>query len=156
MLGPVSDSKRRRLRRPPLSELLLQLGALLPSLGGGRYVSTRAGSHPCGRGAPCPRARGPRSTPSCQPLGPQLAEIHGVPRGRYDGLAHEVLVPAKPGGGVQARASCPGKASAPPTRSPQQSGFSLSGELSPASGARGPRGSPASSPSLPRNAEARM
>lgn len=52
MSGPVSDSKRSLLRRPPLSEHLLRLGAPLPSLGGGRYVSTLAGCHPCWRGAP--------------------------------------------------------------------------------------------------------
>lgn len=63
-------------------------------------------------------------------LGLQLAEIHGVPRGLYDGPVHEVMVPAKPGGGSQARASCQGKISVPPVRNLHQSGFSLSGELS--------------------------
>ncbi|KAG8517492.1 Dihydropyrimidinase-related protein 4 [Galemys pyrenaicus] len=57
----------------------------------------------------------------------RLAEIHGVPRGLFDGLVHEVMVPAKPGGSAQARASCSSKISVPPVRNLHQSGFSLSG-----------------------------
>lgn len=52
-----------------------------------------------------------------------------MPRGLYDGPVHEVMLPAKPGSGTQARASCPGKISVPPVRNLHQSGFSLSGEL---------------------------
>lgn len=79
-------------------------------------------------GGPCPRAWGRLSVPHTQPFGPQLAEIHGVPRGLYDGPVHEVMAPTKPGAGAQARASCPGKISVPPFRNLHQSGFSLSGE----------------------------
>uniref|UniRef100_G3UML2 Dihydropyrimidinase-related protein 4 n=1 Tax=Loxodonta africana TaxID=9785 RepID=G3UML2_LOXAF len=44
-----------------------------------------------------------------------------------NGVAHEVMVPAKATSGTPARASCPGKISVPPVRNLHQSGFSLSG-----------------------------
>lgn len=105
-------------------------------------------------GGPCPRAWGRLSVPHTQRFGPQLAEIHGVPRGLYDGPVHEVMAPTKPGAGAQARASCPGKISVPPFRNLHQSGFSLSGEwglgcwVSLAPGPRGP--CPAPSPGISR------
>lgn len=67
------------------------------------------------------------SPPPTRPV-PQLAEIHGVPRGLYDGPVHEVMLPAKPGSGTQARASCSSKIFMTPVRNLHQSGFSLSGE----------------------------
>lgn len=103
--------------------------ACRPALGEGG-VRPHAQVDTAGGGGPCPRARGWLSTPHTEPFGPQLAEIHGVPRGLYDGPVHEVMAPTKPGGGAQARASCPGKISMPPFRNLHQSGFSLSGEWS--------------------------
>lgn len=95
------------------------------SLAGGPTERSRPRSWQ--EGPPCFRVG---LAPSCLPSALQLAEIHGVPRGLYDGPVHEVIMPAKPGGSAQARPSCPGKSSIPTVRNLHQSGFSLSGELS--------------------------
>ncbi|XP_054371629.1 dihydropyrimidinase-related protein 4 isoform X1 [Molothrus ater] len=55
----------------------------------------------------------------------RLAEVHGVPRGMYDGPVHEV--PASVKAAAPRIAPCAGKAAAPPVRNLHQSGFSLSG-----------------------------
>lgn len=60
---------------------------------------------------------------------PQLAEVHGVPRGLYDGPVHDVVLSTKAVPTIAASriAACAGKVPAVPVRNLHQSGFSLSG-----------------------------
>lgn len=60
---------------------------------------------------------------------PQLAEVHGVPRGLYDGPVHDVVLSTKAVPTIAASriAGCASKVPAVPVRNLHQSGFSLSG-----------------------------
>eukprot|EP00076_Gallus_gallus_P022917 XP_015144472.2 dihydropyrimidinase-related protein 4 isoform X2 [Gallus gallus] len=59
----------------------------------------------------------------------RLAEVHGVPRGLYDGPVHDVVLSTKAVPTIAASriAACAGKVPAVPVRNLHQSGFSLSG-----------------------------
>ncbi|KAM9188181.1 dihydropyrimidinase-related protein 4 isoform 1-T1 [Mergus octosetaceus] len=59
----------------------------------------------------------------------RLAEVHGVPRGLYDGPVHDVVLSTKAAAPTTASrmAACAGKVPSVPVRNLHQSGFSLSG-----------------------------
>lgn len=73
-----------------------------------------------------------RSSPLLLPS-PQLAEVHSVPRGLYDGPVHDVVLSTKAAAPTTASrmAACVGKVPSVPVRNLHQSGFSLSGRWGP-------------------------
>lgn len=69
---------------------------------------------------------------------PQLAEVHGVPRGLYDGPVHDVVLSTKAAAPTTASrmVACVGKVPSVPVRNLHQSGFSLSGRWEPGAAGR--------------------